>query len=37
MDRWKKRYATQGLAGLKRHATRRGRKPPLAIHRDLGQ
>jgi transposase len=30
VDRWQKRYMARGLAGLKRDATRRGRKPPLA-------
>src|SRR5258708_34336079 len=30
VDRWQRRYMGRGLAGLKRHATRRGRKPPLA-------
>lgn len=31
VDRWQKRYMALGLAGLKRDATRRGRKPPLAV------
>src|SRR6266481_7548180 len=30
VDRWQRRYMARGLAGLKRDATRRGRKPPLA-------
>ena len=30
VDRWQERYITAGLGGLKRDATRRGRKPPLA-------
>jgi len=30
VNRWQKRYIARGLAGLKRDATRRGRKPPLA-------
>lgn len=29
VDRWQERYMAQGLAGLKRDATRPGRKPPL--------
>jgi transposase len=30
VDRWQDRFITHGLAGLRRDATRRGRKPPLA-------
>jgi transposase len=30
VDRWQERYIAGGLAALKRDATRRGRKPPLA-------
>jgi len=30
VDRWQRRYMARGLAGLKRDATRRERKPPLA-------
>jgi transposase len=30
VDRWQERYLAHGLAGLRRDATRRGRKPPLA-------
>ena len=30
VDRWQERYITAGVGGLKRDATRRGRKPPLA-------
>src|SRR5258708_37092130 len=30
VDRWQRRYLARGLAGLKRDATGRGRKPALA-------
>jgi transposase len=30
VDRWQERYLARGLAGLRRDATRRGRKAPLA-------
>src|SRR5260370_32580559 len=30
VDRWQDRYVAHGLAGLRRDATRPGRKPPLS-------